>query len=146
MSELEIVDDMRPAFHVMEPTGSFMLLMSSPMTLLKKWRDEQYLYQAAYRVDTSELAALIPDFTVKAAKMIRGNGHTLYLSRRRVFLLLDQGVLAAFDLDESKKELGSEIAAAVAVERVFHIFLLMGAVAYFIYTSLFRNHIRLVRP
>jgi len=146
MSEFEIVQDVKPAFHVMEPSGKFMLLMSSPMTVLKKWRDDEYLYQAAYRVDTSEVAALRPAFTVKAAKLLTGLGHTLYFLLRHVLLLLDRGVLVTFDLDENRKELGADVAAAVAVERLFHIFLLLGAVGYFVYTSLFRNHIRLVRP
>lgn len=146
LNEFGVVDDIKPAFHVMEPSGMFMLLVSSPMTLLKKWRDDQYLHQAAYRVDTSEITALRPAFTVKDAKLLKGLGHTLYFSFRHVFLLLDQGVLATFDLDENRKELGADVAAAVAVERLFHIVLLLGAVGYFIYTSLFRNHARLVRP
>lgn len=146
LSELEIVEDVKPDFHVMESTGTYMLLIASPLTLLKRWRHDQYLYQAAYRIDTSELSSLLPGHTVKAARLLQEAGNTLYGSSRRVYLLLNHGVLVTFEVDESRKEMGSEMATAVAVERLFHIFLLLAAVAYFLYTGFARNFPRLIRP
>ena len=59
-----------PKFHTLDSTGTYMLLVSEEMlVLLKKWREDGYLYQAAYRVDTSDVQSVLPDLDIKSARL-----------------------------------------------------------------------------
>lgn len=57
-----------------------------------------------------------------------------------MFLLIDDGVLVTFEIDENRKE--TEIATAVAIERLFHTVVLFGFAAYFLYIRAVRNRVR----
>lgn len=47
--------------------------------------------------------------------------------------------MAILDLSEARRDYSMDGTAVLAVERLFHLFLLVGSVVYFLYARVYRN-------
>lgn len=71
LRHLELADDIYPKFHICDPTGEYFLLISEELHLLRKWKMEEKMYQAVYRVSVEELTDVVGNPGIKGARVDR---------------------------------------------------------------------------